>query len=117
MLQSFHQSKVIRTLAVFGSSEDISDAYYYKHLYLPSLTPLNVVYQSRTPSPRSFNWMILPQRIAGSGYEIVLFTQFRRYNIVCQSKMLKPRLHEQILCGNFCVTNIMDRVDWATNNC
>ena len=31
--------------------------------------------------------------------------------------ILKPRLHEQILSGNFCVTNIIDRVDRATNNC
>ena len=30
---------------------------------------------------------------------------------------LKARLHEQIFCGNFSVTNVFDRVDETTNNC
>ncbi len=46
-----------------------------------------------------------------------LFMKKEQIFCIFNISFLKPRLHEQILCGNFCVTNIMDRVDRATNNC
>ncbi len=42
---------------------------------------------------------------------IIRIQLYQKLRILLVDLHLKPRSHEQILCGNFCVTNIMDRVD------
>ena len=47
------------------------------------------------------------------GAELAISHIYTRKN----AQLVKARLHEQIFCGNFSVTNVFDRVDERTNNC